>query len=102
MNCLVQNTNNLIHTVTRMGLFNFFLPESCFKCEQPGAKPQVLVFMADSKEDMDKWLTVLAAASRGEVIQKPKQHQLAVMGEVTMRKKSGSTSAQRHSSILGQ
>ena len=58
--------------------------------------------MADSKEDMEKWLTVLTTASKGEVIQKTKQHHLAPMGEVVMRKKSGSMSTQRTSSVLGQ
>lgn len=58
--------------------------------------------MADSKEDMEKWLTVLAAASKGEVIQKTKQHHLTPRDEVVMRKKSGSISAQRTSSVLGQ
>lgn len=77
-------------------------PHSCFKCEQPGPKPQVWLFMSDSKEDMEKWLTVLTAASKGEVILKPKQHHLTPMGEVVMRKKSGSISTQRTSSVLGQ
>ena len=58
--------------------------------------------MADSKEDMEKWLTVLTTASKGEVIKKTKQHHLAPMGEVVMRKKSGSMSTQRTSSVLGQ
>lgn len=82
---------------------NFLIsPYSCFKCEQPGPKPQVSHFMADNKEDMENWLKVLTAASKGEVIQKSKQHHLAPMGEVAMRKKSGSISAQRTSSVLGQ
>ena len=81
---------------------SFPFPGSCFKCEQPGPKTQVLVFMANSKEDMDKWLTVLTAASRGEVVHKPKQNQLAVSGDVTLRRKSGSSTAQRHSSVLGE
>ena len=80
----------------------FFVFTSCFKCEQPGTKPQIYLFMADSKEEMDNWLRVLAAASRGEIIQKmPKQNQLSVKDEVVMRRKSGTNSAQRHSSILG-
>jgi len=59
--------------------------------------------MADSKEEMDNWLRVLAAASRGEIIQKmPKENQLSVKDEVVMRRKSGTNSAQRHSSVLGQ
>ena len=58
--------------------------------------------MADSKEDMEKWLTVLGAASRGETIHKSKQHHLTPRDEVVMRKKSGSTAAQRTSSVLGQ
>ena len=58
--------------------------------------------MADSKEDMENWLKVLTAASKGEVIQKSKQHHLAPMGELAMRKKSGSISTQRTSSVLGQ
>ena len=75
---------------------------SCFKCEPPGTKPQIYLFMADSKEEMDNWLKVLAAASRGEIIQKlPKQNQLSVKDEVVMRRKSGTNSAQRHSSVLG-
>ncbi|XP_068698174.1 uncharacterized protein [Montipora foliosa] len=72
----------------------------CFKCEEPGSKPQVSIFMAHSKEDMDKWLRVLTSASRGEIIQKPKQHHMTVKGEVTLRKRTGSSSAQRHSSVL--
>jgi len=60
------------------------------------------LFKADSKEDMEKWLTVLTAASKGEVIHKTKQHHLTPMGEVAMRKKSGSISTQRTSSVLGQ
>ncbi|XP_029197113.2 LOW QUALITY PROTEIN: uncharacterized protein LOC114962291 [Acropora millepora] len=71
----------------------------CFKCEEPAGKPQVSVFLAQSKEDMDKWLTVLKAASKGETIRKSKQQQLTVKGEVTMRKRVGS-STQRHSSVL--
>ena len=83
-------------------VFLLFLPHSCFKCEQSDPKPYVVIFMADSKEDMDKWLSILTAASKGEVMHKTKQHRLTVMDEVVMRKKSGSTSAQRTSSILGQ
>ena len=77
------------------------LPSSCFKCEQPGPKPHVILFMAESKEDMERWLSVLTAASKGEAIPKTKQH-LAVKEEAVMRKKSGSiSSAQRTSSVLG-
>ena len=84
---------------------------SCFKCVQSaGPKPQVTLFMADSQDDMDKWLSVLSAACRGEDIQKTSQQQqqqqqkhLPVKDDVGVQKrKSASNPKQRTSSVLGE
>ena len=76
-----------------------YITHSAFKIDSGIAKANKLYFAADTKEEMEKWLTVLSAASRGQVIIRKTKTQ--AMDHVRMRKKSSSIT-KRAGSVLGK
>ena len=64
-----------------------------------------MFFIADTQEELDSWLKVLKASSKGEVIMKSSLSTVRLdVGQHDQRRRTGSTGIrpQRASSILGK